>query len=138
MEISEIQNTKYKVIISQRFLNEIENVATKSTNGTRGTSDVVNQLGEFITFTIRFLQCLGNLVHKFPYLALGDDLYGYVTEPDFPSFGIGTIKFRFEQFDNSTDIIVEDIVVDLKNYNMLIENKQLKQIFSLIERVEKC
>lgn len=48
MEISEIQNTQYRVIISQRFLNEIENVATKSINGLRGTSEVVTQLGDFI------------------------------------------------------------------------------------------
>ena len=82
MEISEIQNTQYRIIISQRFLNEIENVATKSTNGLRGTSEVVTQLGDFITFTIRFLQCLGNLVHKFPYLTYGEGLYGYVTKGD--------------------------------------------------------
>lgn len=75
-------------------------------------------------------------MHKFPYLSYCEGLYGYVTEPDFPSYGIGVIKFKFEQFSNSVDIIVEDIVVDLKNYDLLIENKHLKSVLSLIERVE--
>lgn len=60
MDISGIQNIQHNVWVSQRFLDEIENVTTKSTNGNRGTSEVTEQLGDFIMFVIRFLQNLGN------------------------------------------------------------------------------
>lgn len=112
-------------------MSEIENVATKSTDGWRGTSEVATQLGDFIMFSIRFLQNLGNLQHNGDYVQYENSQYGYTTETDNPTKGIGVISFRFV---NESDVVIDNISVDLKNYNLLIENKQHKKMLSLIER----
>ena len=134
MEIGDIQNIQHNVWISKKFLEEIENVATKSTNGNRGTSEVTTQLGDFIMHTIRFLKNIGNLSHSAPYITYGNGLYGYSTEADDLHHGLGIIVFRYLPNDI---IYVESISINLDNYNLLIENVQLKQILSLMERVEK-
>ena len=134
MEINGIQNVQHNVWVSQRFLNEIENVATKSTNGNRGTSEVAEQLGDFIMFVIHFLQNLGNFAHSSPYIRYGGGLYGYSTDADDPHHGVGIISFRYLPNDI---VYVEGISVNLSNYSLLIENKHLKTILSLMERVNK-
>ena len=120
MEISDIQNVQHNVWVSQKFLNEIENVATKSTSGNRGTSAVVEQLGDFIMYVIRFLQNLGNFAHSSPYIAYGGGLYGYLTDADDPRHGVGIISFRYLPNDI---VYVEGISINLSNYSLLIENK---------------
>lgn len=134
MEISDIQNVQHNVWVSPRFLNEIENVATKSTAGHRGTSEVTTQLGDFIMFVIRFLQNIGNFAHSTPYINYGNGLYGYSTDADDVYHGVGVISFHY--LPNGT-IAVEDISINLRNYNLLIENKQLQKALSLMERMEK-
>ena len=133
MEISDIQNVQHNVWISKRFLNEIENVAAKSTAGHRGTSEVTTQLGDFIMFVIRFLQNVGNFAHSMPYINYGNGLYGYSTDADDAHHGVGIISFRYLPNDI---VYVEDISINLSNYSLLIENKQLKNVLSLIERIE--
>ncbi len=134
MEISDIQNVQHNVWVSQRFLNEIENVATKSTDGFRGTSEVTSQLGDFIMFVIRFLQNLGNFAHSSPYINYGDGVYGYSTDADDEYHGIGIISFRYLPNDI---VYAEDISINLSNYKLLIEDEQLRKALSLIERMER-
>ena len=134
MDISGIQNIQHNVWVSQRFLDEIENVATKSTNGNRGTSEVTEQLGDFIMFVIRFLQNLGNFAHSSPNIVYGGGLYGYSTDADDPHHRVGIISFRYLP---KGIVYAEGISINLSNYSLLIENKQLKTILSLMERVYK-
>ena len=132
--------TKNRLVLSSSFLNEVEQILIKNT--INGESNVVNQVANWLTNLIRFLQAIGNLSDEDNFTKKGTNTIYDTTIYD---NGVGVFSFKV-YYDTEIDekvVFVDNISWKFSEkyiYNLMMESKSNvilteKRLLKIIKKV---
>ncbi len=132
----EVIDTKYVIHFSSFFINEVERVVHENTKETNGTSERTQQLGQWITILLRFIQSLGNLDDTSNYTWVNNH-YEYNTNIYHNGIGVFSFVITYDNDEKTWVVTIENVSWNFNSnrlFNQLFEKhidriakKQLKQ-----------